>query len=45
MQHERDPLGGSQCLEYHEQPETDGVTQEGFVLGVDPVLTTHDGIG
>ena len=35
VQHEREPLGGSQGLEHHEQRETDRVGQQRFLLGVD----------
>ena len=37
MQHERDPLGGSELFEHHEQCETDRFGQQRFVLWVDPV--------
>jgi len=36
VQHEREPLGGSQRSEYREQRETDRVAQRGLMLGVDP---------
>ena len=45
VQHEREPLGGSQRFEHHEQRETDRVGQQRFVLGVDPVLAAHDRLG
>jgi hypothetical protein len=44
VQHEGEPLGGSQHFEHHEQRETDGVGEQGFVLGVDRILTAHDRI-
>ena len=37
VQHEREPLGGSQRFEHHEQRETDRVGQQGFMLGGSPV--------
>src|SRR2546427_482911 len=45
VQHERDPLGGSQRLEYHEQRETDRLGQERVVLGVDPGVAARDRLG
>jgi hypothetical protein len=45
VQHERDPLGGTQRFEYHEQRETDRVGELRFVLGVAPVRMAHDRIG
>jgi hypothetical protein len=45
MQHERDPLGGSELFEHHEQCETDRFGQQRFVLCVDPVLAAHDRLG
>ena len=44
MQHERDPLGGSQRIEDHEQRGTDRVGQERFVLGID-LLAAQDRLG
>jgi hypothetical protein len=43
MQHERDPLGGSQRFEDHEQRETDRVGRQRFTLRVDP--SSGPGIG
>ena len=43
MQHERDPLGGSQRFEHHEQRETDRVGHECLVLGIDPVRAARPG--
>jgi hypothetical protein len=37
VQHEREPLGGSERLQHHEQRETDRVGQERLLLGVDAV--------
>jgi hypothetical protein len=37
VQHEREPLGGSQRVEHHEQREPDRVGEERFLLGVDAV--------
>jgi len=45
VQHERDPLGGGELFEYHEECETDRVGQERLLLGVDPILATHGGRG
>ncbi len=42
VKHERDPLGGSQPLEDHEQCQTDRVGQEHLVLGIDPVSAIQD---
>jgi hypothetical protein len=45
MQHERQPLGGSKCFEHNEQRLAHGVGQGCFLLGIDPVLSAHDGFG
>ena len=45
VQHERQPLGGGQGFEHHQQRETDRVSQQGFVLGVGPVLATRNRVG
>jgi hypothetical protein len=45
VQHERDPLGWRERFEYHEQREAYPVGQQRLVLGVDPVLAVHDGVG
>src|SRR6266704_4236946 len=45
VKHEREALGGIQGVEYHKQCETDRVSQQCFVLGVDPVLAAHDRVG
>jgi hypothetical protein len=37
VQDEREPLGGSQRIEDHEQRQTDRVGQQRFVLGIGPV--------
>ena len=42
VQHERDPLGGSQRFEHNEQRQSDRVGQERFVLGVDAGLAARD---
>jgi nucleoside-diphosphate-sugar epimerase len=42
VQHEREPLGGAQRLEDHEQGETDRVGQQRLVLGVGAVRPVHD---
>jgi hypothetical protein len=45
VQHEREPLGGSQRFKYHEQRETDRAGQQRFVFGVDPVRAAQDRVG
>src|SRR5215203_3684094 len=45
VEHEREPLGGSQGFEYHEQREAYRVCHERFMLGVDPVLAAYDRLG
>jgi uncharacterized RmlC-like cupin family protein len=45
VQHEREPLGGSQGFEYHEQRESDRVGQQRLVLGVEPIRAAHDRVG
>ena len=45
VQHERQPLGGSQRFEHHEQRQTDRVSQQRLVLGVGPVPAAHDRVG
>ena len=45
MQHERDPLSGSQHVQDHEQRGTDRVGQQRFVLGIAHVHATHDRLG
>jgi hypothetical protein len=45
VQHEREPLGGCQGVEDHDQGEADRVGQQGFLVGVDVVVGAHDGIG
>ena len=45
VQHEREPLGGRERLEHHEQRETDRVGQQRFVLGVEPIRAAHDRVG
>jgi len=45
VQHEREPLGGSQRFENHEQREPDRLGQERLVLGVEVVSAAHDGVG
>ncbi len=45
MQYEREPLGGRQRFEDHEQGETDRVGRERFVLGVDPFFAAGDRLG
>ncbi len=43
MQHEREPLGGGERFEHHEQRETDQVGKQRLVLGV--VLAALDRVG
>ena len=45
MQYERDPLGGSQRFEHHEQRETDRVGEDRLVLGVDSGFVALDRVG
>jgi hypothetical protein len=45
VQHEREPLGGSERFEHHEQRGTDRVGQQRLVLGVDPAFAAHDRLG
>ena len=45
MQHEGDPLGRSERLEYHEQGQTHRFAQQRFVLGVDLVLEARGPFG
>ena len=45
MEHEREPLGGAQRLEHHQQRETDGVGQQCLVLGVGAVRAVDDRLG
>ena len=45
MQHEREPLGGIQRLEHHEQRQADRVGQQRLVLGIDPVRGLTIGSG
>jgi hypothetical protein len=45
VQRERDPLGGSQRFDYHEQRGTDRVGEERFVLGIGRVLGADDVLG
>ena len=42
VEHEREPLGGAQRLEHHQQRETDGVGQQCLVLWVGPVGAVDD---
>jgi hypothetical protein len=42
MQHECDPLGGSQRFEYHEKRETDRVGQYRLVLGIGHFVSARD---
>ena len=42
VEHEREPLGGAQRLEHHQQRETDGVGQQCLVLGVGAVRAVDD---
>jgi hypothetical protein len=44
VQHEGDPFGGREGVEDNEQCEPDGIAQQGFLLGIDPLLRTQDGI-
>ena len=44
VQHEGDPFGGRQRVEDDEHREPDRVAQQGFLLGIDPVLRTQDRI-
>ena len=41
VQHEREPLGGSQSVEHQEQREADRIGQQCSVLGVGCVLAAH----
>jgi hypothetical protein len=45
VQHEREPLGGGQRVEDHQQRETDRVGQQRFMLGIDPVRAADDRVG
>ena len=45
MQHEREPLGRTQCFEYHEQRETDRVGQQCLLHRVDRVCPADDRVG
>ncbi|HEV8044620.1 MAG TPA: hypothetical protein VGP38_05525, partial [Rubrobacter sp.] len=45
MQHEREPLGGGQRFEHHQQRQTGRVGQQRLLLGVDPVLAADDRLG
>jgi hypothetical protein len=45
VEHEREPLGGAQRLEHHEQRETDGVGDQRLVLGVGAVGAVDDRLG
>jgi len=45
VQHEGEPLGGSQRFEYHQQRGTDRIRHYRFVFGVDPGRSVHDGRG
>ena len=45
MQDEREPLGGSQSVEYHEQGEPDRVGEQRLMLGVGSVLGADDRVG
>jgi hypothetical protein len=45
VQDERQPLGGSQGLEHHEQREPDGVGQERFLLRIGLVFAADDRVG
>ena len=42
VEHERQPLGRSQRVEYHLKRQTDGVGKKRLVLGAGPVLGTDD---
>ena len=44
VQHEGDTLGGRQRIEHDQQGEPDRIAQQGFLLGIDPLLRTQDGI-
>ncbi len=41
VQHEGEPLGGSQGLQHHQQRQTDRVGQERFLLGVASAIRTR----
>jgi hypothetical protein len=45
VQHERDPFGGSQCFEHHQQRETNRVGEYRFALRVEAILAAHDRLG
>jgi hypothetical protein len=45
VQHEGQPLRGSQRFEDHQRCQADRVRQEGLLFGVDQVLGADDGIG
>ena len=45
VQHEREALGRAQRVEYDEQCDTDGVSEQRLVLGVGPVRRVDDGVG
>jgi hypothetical protein len=44
MQHEGDPFRGRQGVEDDQHREPDRVAQQGFLLGIDALGGTHDGI-
>ena len=44
VEHERNPLGGSQRLEADEERETDRVAEKHLMLGIDPVIAIEDGL-
>ncbi len=45
VQHERESLGRRQRLEHDQQRQSDGIGQQGLVLGVRAVRRVHDRIG
>jgi hypothetical protein len=45
VQHERDPFGGSQPVEDHQQRQADRVGQQRLLLGVALALAVHDRAG
>ena len=45
VQHERQPLRGSERVEHDQQGEADRVGEQRFVLRIDPVGATHDRVG
>jgi len=45
VQHEREPLGGSERVQHHEQREPDGVGQQRRMLGIRTVRAADDRLG